>query len=1610
MHRFTVILTVLLYSLLFSPRSAAQQRGNHLTLQSGTVSPDAVLAPEAATPDRLVSSLYDGAHVVWLRFTQLPNAEKREKLAEAGIELLSFVPPRNYLARLRQSVTPTTLRESGVDGLVLPQPIDKLAPAVAAGHTPEHARQGDALALWAMPVPGTDAQRLQSDLRGRGFAVQPAYVSGLLAIRISPDQLHQLASHPAILHVQYPDGRPEPDGWRARSLNRMNTLSTEPGTGWDGTGVVVALADDGPVDHEDFRNRLQYHHQPNDDGNHGDMTAGIFVGAGNLDPRYRGSAPGAFMHLYVINNRPHLVNATTNYTTLGTVITSTSYSQGTLVSGGMYDATAQALDADVALVPPLMHCFSAGNSAYSSYNPYSQFVAPDGARYGNITGGRKAAKSVIAVANLWYDETRNETSSRGPCMDGRIKPDIAAQGAGNLSCGPDDCYLVGGGTSAAAPSLAGVTAALYQQYRASHNGDDPESALIKALLLNTADDLGRPGPDFDFGWGRVNARQASEMLANGQYSSGTVDAGDFETYDFILNNPNIKDFRVMVYWQDPAGNPSAAKALVNDIDIELHLPNGDTLLPWTLDTRVDLAAITADAVRGVDTLNNMEQVTLNNPATGNYRIRILGHKVGMGPQKYWIVFSHASEDILVTYPHADAKLAPGAEELIRWDVPGDESTFSVQYSSDQGNQWHTLANSVPGDQRYLEWVVPDLNSAGLLVRVQRDGITGTSAPFTVMGVPQNLQVWSDGPSTARLRWDPVEGATAYEVFTLGTDYMEFEGSVVENEFLIDQLAPTDTNWYGVRAIAPAIGIFGARSPAVQLVQASVNCGPQVVGGFPYSEDFEQGFGKWSQSTADQFDWGLGTGQTPTDSTGPYAAYAGAQYAFVEANDHLQQSAILESPCLDLRTESGTAMSFAYHMYGAETGQLACEVSTNDGLNWQPLWSQNGHQGTGWSLATVDLSAYDGALIHLRFVATIGAGERSDMAIDGLSVGPGAGCTQTVQTLPYTESFDLNLGLWTQELTDGGDWTVAGGATPSPRTGPAAASHGAMYIYTEASHIPVCSRVSLRSPCFDLSAYVSPALTFDYHMYGSAVDEFYVEVSTDCGATWPERLFYRQGSLPEQWHTTTVSLADYIGECVQLRLSATIGGWASDIAVDHIRLEEASGCGIPVTQFPYQEGFESGTGIWSDAASGDLPWMRNSGSTPSTGTGPSSADEGSYYLYVDAASPDYPERTAILYSQCFDLSMTNSPEFRFRYHMKGDDVGNLRLEAYDGQQAGWVSLWSRTGDQGGSWQTATADLSASIGQVVRLRFVAETGFGPEGDMAIDDLQLVDFNYCPGAHSYYPYRQDFDLFTICGDQAYVCIPDGSCPLAEGWTNAGGDDIDWSVNSGNTLSSGTGPNADHTGGGNYLFLEASSCYNKVAELISPCFNLRTLAAPELTFWYHMRGPGIGTLDIAVSTDGGSTYGSPIFSRSGAQGYAWRKGQVDLAAYASDEIVVKITGSTGGHYRGDLAIDDIGIGEFDMLRVESAPVAQVVEAVLPTLKVYPNPANSRLYVQWESPDPQATLHIVDAFGKVLHAQSLSGQAELSEIDVSQLAEGYYFAVIAGNSGRSMHKFAVLR
>ncbi|MEZ4792267.1 MAG: M12 family metallo-peptidase [Gelidibacter sp.] len=188
-------------------------------------------------------------------------------------------------------------------------------------------------------------------------------------------------------------------------------------------------------------------------------------------------------------------------------------------------------------------------------------------------------------------------------------------------------------------------------------------------------------------------------------------------------------------------------------------------------------------------------------------------------------------------------------------------------------------------------------------------------------------------------------------------------------------------------------------------------------------------------------------------------------------------------------------------------------------------------------------------------------------------------------------------------------------------------------------------------------------------------------------------------------------------------AGNVSGYSNTVNVTTLPVV-TTGCSGGISSFPYSEGFENTLGAWTQSTGDDIDWTVDANGTPSSNTGPSSAAQGTYYVYVEASSPNYPSKRAILNSPCFDLSAQTSASFNFQYHMYGaSDMGTIALEASTNNGTSWTSIWNESGNKGNAWLSVSVDLTAYVGGTVQLRFNRNVGSTWQADIAIDDVSLT-----------------------------------------------------------------------------------------------------------------------------------------------------------------------------------------------------------------------------------------------------------------------------------------------
>lgn len=325
----------------------------------------------------------------------------------------------------------------------------------------------------------------------------------------------------------------------------------------------------------------------------------------------------------------------------GLLTSNHSYGFGSLGSAwfyGAYDSRAKEIDQICFNNPFYQPVFSAGNSR--NQTPIQN---PTKGGY-DLVQGHANAKNVISVAAV--NEVPSYTnplsvemstfSSFGPSDDGRIKPDLSMKGVQVRSTlsSTDTATGLMSGTSMASPGITGVVV-LLQQYHNLLYSSFMKAQTVKGILLHTADEAGYfPGPDYEFGWGLVNAENSAKAIRDKNLvaNKSIIEERNLatgSTYSKVIFATGTTPLRVSIAWTDPASpvhnsgtiDPTT-KYLINDLDLKVTSSNGTIYYPWKLNGMLDPA--TEASNNSSNDVDNFERVDIENPI-GQYTITV-SHK------------------------------------------------------------------------------------------------------------------------------------------------------------------------------------------------------------------------------------------------------------------------------------------------------------------------------------------------------------------------------------------------------------------------------------------------------------------------------------------------------------------------------------------------------------------------------------------------------------------------------------------------------------------------------------------------------------------------------------------------------------------------------------------------------------------------------------------------------------------------------------------------------------------------------------------------------------------------------------------------------------------------
>jgi uncharacterized repeat protein (TIGR01451 family) len=705
----------------------------------------------------------------------------KTKLDRMGIQLFDYIPDYAFLAWMNEAEAAEAARLPHVRWVGIYQPGYRLNPRL--DNAIASAAGTQLLTVVTLPTVDEEAFRAQVKTLGasvRNASVNP--FNGYFYLDIDAAQIPALLHLPQVVWVEaYTPMELLNDV--ARSEGIMNVAPIWHDLGLYGEGQIVGISDSGldvgtndEAMNDDFEGRIVQIHNvglfaldgPEDVcSGHGTHVAGSLLGNGvnsgsnpaahNYVDSYAGIAPEAhltFQALEVALSPPLTCPL------LGTLMLDLNdlfqqaYNDGARIHSnswggevwGEYTAQSQQADQFAWAHKDFILVFGAGNSGTDADGDgvvdLDAIYAPGTAKNCVTVGASENNRPVpdpnpesLRYGEGWPDQFSTQPisddlsadnpdgmgafSSRGPCDDGRLKPDVTAPGTWILSTysqanhpedtdrpyaepqydgwgePPNRWYKYMGGTSMATPLAAGATVLVREYYNDIAGLPAPSAALLKATLINGAYDM-TPGqygtgayqeitgrPDYAQGWGRIDLVNTLMPAPPRTWwfddHTDGLSTGDVVTYTTLLTRPlwatdDAEPLRVSLVWTDYPGTPSAG-GLVNDLDLEVIGPDGTHYygngVAW-------------------DRVNNVEGVDILTPTLGTYTVVVRAHNIAQETQPYALVVSGALSDprcqgLTAVTLSAPAQASVGRSARFTAATAPPTATQPIQYTWDFGD-------------------------------------------------------------------------------------------------------------------------------------------------------------------------------------------------------------------------------------------------------------------------------------------------------------------------------------------------------------------------------------------------------------------------------------------------------------------------------------------------------------------------------------------------------------------------------------------------------------------------------------------------------------------------------------------------------------------------------------------------------------------------------------------------------------------------------------------------------------------------------------------------------------------------------------------------------------
>lgn len=629
----------------------------------------------------------------------------------------------------------------------------------------------------------------------------------------------------------------EPDGkpiyYVTSNLSGAATIFTDrvwpgglAGLSLSGTGMVIGEWDERAirVSHQEFSGRATVMDGDSVSSNHATHVAGTIIAAG-VDPAAKGMAYAANLHGYNwSNDEPEMATAAA----AGMLVSNHSYG---LITGwafgdwantgtdewywfgsigesedrsyGRYSQQARDWDLVAQNAPNYTIVKAAGNDRGDGPSAGASHRAWDGSAWvvstttrevsGGADGfdcisGAGVGKNVLTIGavqniNGGYVSPAQVIASSfhgwGPTDDGRIKPDIVAKGVGvySATAASDNSYASYNGTSMASPTVTGSIALLQQHHMQAHNGAVMTAAMVKALVIQTADEAGAAlGPDYSFGWGLMNTAKAAEVISNtnGGHAMVQDQLANGTTFTYTFTADGNSPIKATVSWTDLAAAVApnvlngTTKALVNDLDIRItRVSDNTTYQPWVLNP----ATPAASATTGDNDRDNVEQIFIAAPIAGDYVVSITHKGTLAAAQAFAMVLSGGT-------------VGANNNPQVFWNNDfGNSSDWTTANGSGNADNW-SIGTAGPTGFYAIPAILSPTAANGFGLFDSDLLCSGNQNAYLTVASPINVAGYQDVKLRFYQQYRKYFDSTMVEVSTNGQQWTSFlvNGSLANNDF------------------------------------------------------------------------------------------------------------------------------------------------------------------------------------------------------------------------------------------------------------------------------------------------------------------------------------------------------------------------------------------------------------------------------------------------------------------------------------------------------------------------------------------------------------------------------------------------------------------------------------------------------------------------------------------------------------------------------------------------------------------------------------------------------------------------------------------------------------